>query len=205
MKFPSASTFYLIVIIALVAVIILLRSCSSTPTIINNRPIIVKSSDTVWLKHKDSIVYKPGRPIYIPADTNEIIKRHLTKIDTIAILKDYFAKYVYKDSIRIDSFGYAFLTDTITQNKIANRKVKLDYKLPVITNTTTITYPPKQINQVYAGFNIIAGAPVGLTYIGPDFTLKTKSDKIYSIGAGFNATGAIQFKFGTAWKIKLHK
>jgi hypothetical protein len=105
-------------------------------------------------------------------------------------------------SIKIDSFGYVFLTDTITQNQIDSRKVKLDYKIPVITNTitNTITLPPK--TQLYVGFDIMGNKTNPVSYFGPSVILKTKKDKMYNLGVGMGEGGA-SLKLGTAWKIKL--
>lgn len=194
----SERTLCYIVIVVLIIVILFLRSCSPTPTNCpeGGKPVIVKTTDTVWVKGKDSIIYKPEKVIYIPGP--ETFK----DVDTLAILKDYFAKRVYSDKIKIDSFGYVFLTDTVSQNQIVSRKVKLDYKIPVITNTTTITIPPKLRNQVYVGINIGGNLEQPVNYLGPNFVLKTKKDKMYNLGVGIG-NGGLNYNVGTAWKIKL--
>jgi hypothetical protein len=195
----SKDTFYLILIIILIAIIILLRSCSPPAPPIE--PTIITKTDTVWVKGKDSISYipVPGPIIYHPSDT--IYK----DVDTVAILKDYFAKVIYRDSIKLDSFGYVIIDDTLSRNRILNRSVAFNYKFPVIQTTTEIHYPYVPKTQVYAGGSIIVGPPTGLTYIGPEFTLKTKKDQMYNIGLGLSPEGGVQYKFGTSWKIRLRK
>jgi hypothetical protein len=94
-----------IIIICLVIVILLLKMCSPKPPVKPGDDIKVKGKKYVVLHRiidtqyipKTKIVYKPGetiyveKPIYIdvPAD-----------VDTGAILKDYYAKRVYKDTIK---------------------------------------------------------------------------------------------------------
>ncbi len=193
-------SFYWIVIAVLVVIILLLRSCGPG-TGGTNEPDTVRVVDTTYIDViKEVPVYKPGPVIYIPGDPVPG-----TPVDTAAILKDYFAKVVYKDTIRLDSLGFIYVKDTISQNRIQSRKLAFDYKIPIIKETTTITIPPKPKLQVYGGIEMMVGAPTGLTYFGPALTLKSKKDQMYSIGAGINPTGGIQYKFGTSWKIRLKK
>lgn len=178
-----------------------MRSCSPSPSN-PSKPDTIKivKYDTLWIKGKDSIVYKPGETQYIPGDT--VFK----DVDTLAILKDYFAKRVYEDTIKIDTFGYVLVKDTISQNKIQNRYTSLSYELPVITKTVDnyITLPPKM--QLYGGFDIIVNnSPIN--YFGPSLLLKTKKDHIYTAGLGLstNENSGLAYKFGTLWKIKIKK
>jgi len=196
----TGNSFYLIVIAVLVVVIIFLRSCGPGPEI--GEPIITTTIDTVYVdKPIEKKVYVPAIKIKVPGDPIYIIE----KADTAAILKEYFSKNVYEDKIQLDSFGYILVRDTISENKITSRITEGKYTIPTINKTTTIQLPYKPKTQVYAGIDIAVGSPAGLTYFGPRLILKTKKDQMYAIGAGFNPAGGLQYQFGTAWKIKLHK
>ena len=196
----TGNSFYLIVIAVLVVVIIFLRSCGPGTEI--GEPIITTTIDTVYVdKLIEKKVYVPAIKIKVPGDPIYIIE----KADTAAILKEYFSKNVYEDKIQLDSFGYILVRDTISENKITSRITEGKYTIPTINKTTTIQLPYKPKTQVYAGIDIAVGSPIGLTYFGPRLILKTKKDQMYAIGAVFNPAGGLQYQFGTAWKIKLHK
>ena len=55
---------------------------------------------------------------YVPT-IREVVKEVLipVEIDTVSILREYYMKYVYTDTIEIDSIGFAYIEDTISQNK----------------------------------------------------------------------------------------
>jgi len=183
-----------VIIGALIVIIIMMRSCG--PSIPDPDVVTVTKTDTVWVKGKDSIVYKPGIIKIIPGDT--VYK----DVDTVAILKDYFSKVVYNDTIKIDTFGYVLVKDTITQNRVSNRTSVLNYKFPVVTNTitNTITLPPK--TQLYVGFDIVGASTQPINYFGPSVLLKTKKDQMYTGGVGVTP-GGWGGKFGMLWKVKI--
>lgn len=189
--------FYVIIIACLVGVIIVMQTCTSPPT--PEEPTIITKVDTVWKKTKDSIVYKPGPTKVIPGPTITVN----TPVDTTAILKDFFAKYVYKDSIKIDSFGYVNLVDTVSLNKIQSRKVVRNYSIPIIHKRETIIYPCLPKRQVFAGVDLLAGGGTSISHFGGSLILKDKKDHLYSIGAGINEDAEPQYRFSIAWKIKI--
>jgi hypothetical protein len=137
----------------------------------------------------------------------------LVNVDTAALLHDYFAKNIYKDTLRLpDSLGYVFLTDTITKNKIEGRKFIANVKQKIITNTTIVKELPKTkiFYGIEGGFN---KADV-VSHLGLGMIINTKSDKIYQLGLGVaNRTGsdATNGKLspyigaGVYWKIRLRK
>lgn len=183
--------FYLFIILALIIILVLQRSCTSPN--IPSEPVVIRVTDTTWIK-KDTIIYRnkpvPYRvevPVEVPA-----------KVDTNAILKDYFAKYIYKDSIPIDTFGYVRITDIITQNKIEKREYTLSYQIPTIRDSVTVIMPPVYKNQVYIGPEVMTPQ----IYFGGNIVLKTKRNQMYNIGGGISPLGP-QFKVGMAWLIKL--
>ena len=68
----------------------------------------------------------------------------LVDVDTAALLKDYLAKVIYKDTLRLpDSLGIVALTDTITKNQILGRTFNAKVKERVINNTTIVKELPK--------------------------------------------------------------
>ena len=158
---------------------------------------------------KTKVVTKKGEDIY-----HETIKEVVipTIVDTAALLKDFFAKNVYKDTLRLpDSLGIVAVTDTITQNKILGRTFNASVKQREIKETLIVKELPK--TQVYYGFNGGFNKADVVSNIGAGVIIKTKKDKIYQLGAGVanrvtdgtNGTLSPYVGAGVYWKIKLKK
>jgi hypothetical protein len=150
---------------------------------------------------KTKTVYKPGETIYVEKPIYIDVP---SDVDTGAILKDYYAKRVYKDSIKLeDSLGTITLIDTIQENKIKGRWFKSNINQIVINDSIIVEKPP--VNQFYFGGVIGADRIVGFNFFGPSLVLKTKSDNMYSLGVGINNNRATSVQLGALWKIKLRK
>lgn len=195
----TLNKFYLIIIGVLLTVILFLSQCSG-PKKSDCPPILkqVVKIDTFWREKKGDVVYKPGITKIIPGEIQFVNG----KVDTLAILKDYFAKVLYSDTIKIDTFGYVLIKDTISENRIKHRELVYNYKLPIIKETITNTITTR--NQFYFGIDMYGTKPQPINYFGINLTLKNKKDRMYSIGAGITP-GGIGYKVGIAWKIKIKK
>lgn len=181
-----------LLIIVLVVLLFLQRSCSSNP--IPDTKIVTK----IEVKY-DTI--NTVTKTYIPKWKTKIETIHDTfqaDIDTLAILKDYYTKYYYSDTLKIDTVGYAIINDTITQNFIAARKIKTNILIP----TTTIT---KEIylneNELYWGLGL-QGRTDQLNYLGGELLFRNKKKQVYGLGIGVNQdfkpvlSGRIYWKLG---------
>lgn len=171
-----------IIIAALLCIVALF--VINEPTYTKNE-IIVKT-DTIY-QQKTYTKYKKGESIpFVVLDTTYLIDQvH----DTITIVKDYNQVRVYSDTMRIDSLGYAYIQDTISQNKIQGRGFSANFNLPTITITKIIEQKPK--NNLYLGFigdlrrfDNKVGIGVGLAYQVPKkglFTINATTNQ-YTIG-----------------------
>jgi len=160
---------------------------------------------------KTKVVTKKGADIY----HETIVEKEVvipTIVDTAALLKDFFAKNVYKDTLRLpDSLGIVALTDTITQNKILGRTFNASVKQREIKETLIVKELPK--TQVYYGFNGGFNKADVVSNIGAGVIIKTKKDKIYQLGAGVanrtvdgtNGSLSPYLGAGVYWKIKFKK
>ena len=171
--------------------------------------LIKHEIDTVEVV-KTKVVTKKGEDIY-----HETIKEVIipTIVDTQALLHDYLAKNIYKDTLQLpDSLGTVSLIDTITQNKILGRTFNASVKQRTIKETLIVKELPK--TQVYyglmGGFNKVDV----VSNIGAGALIKTKKDKIYQLGIGVankvgsdGTTGALSpfISGGVYWKIKFKK
>ena len=160
---------------------------------------------------KTKVVTKKGADIYHETIVEKEVKIPAI-VDTAALLKDFFAKNVYKDTLRLpDSLGMVAVTDTITQNKILGRTFNASVKQREIKETLIVKELPK--TQVYYGFNGGFNKADVVYNIGAGVIVKTKKDKIYQLGAGVanrvvdgtNGSLSPYIGAGVYWKIKLKK
>lgn len=166
---------------------------------------------SAWSKPNPDTIILPGKrmpapqpdTIYVPGEPYVIVE----PVDTAAILQDYYAKVVYKDSSAITdstelNYGTAYVSDTVSQNRIQARQWSFKLSLPVITKTVTVSEKPRV--EVYAGGNAMF-APTGA--IGGKFslTIKDKKDQQYEFGGGRFAGhwfGEIGTKFKLSFRNK---
>jgi len=166
-----------VVIVLLIAVLIFFIFDDATLTKID--PIIVK--DTVY-QQKTFTKYIKGKSIpFVVLDTTYLIDEvH----DTITIVKDYNQTKIYSDTIRIDSLGYAYIKDTISQNTIQGRGFSANFNLPTIKITQLIEKKPK--NELYLGFIGDLKHSNGQIGIGGSIAFKTAKNTLYSLNATMN-------------------
>jgi len=179
--------FEYIIIIVLVVALLLQRACNK-----NN----VVTETTIKTEIKWDTINKTT-PVYVPkwkTRTEIDIDTFTVPIDTIAILKDYYAIYAYSDTISTDSVTIV-MNDSITKNKILSRIV--DYK--IIYPTITIT-KETVINksQLYYGLGIKAGANIS---IGPELLYKTKTNQAFGLGLEVNQNFQPSLSIRMYWKI----
>lgn len=197
-----------VLIVALIVIILLMRSCSSTPAPtpgqivkVNGKPYIVLSvkHDTTYIKH-DTTIYKEGKDIY----HDRIVYVNIpANVDTGQILKDYFAKVPYSDTLVLDNNkSTVVINDTISKNRIFNRRFKASLVSQSIHDTTTLLTPP--VWQMYWG--LTAGFDNGLlNYVGPTLMYKTKKDDVYQLSAGYSVTKSVCIQGTLLWKIRIKK
>jgi len=197
-----------ILIIGLIILILLMRMCSggdqtSHPTIkIDGKKyeLLKHTIDKVTVV-KTKVEYRPGKVIY---KDPPIHTTPPTKIDTSAVIKEYYSKIVYRDTLNLNEDGGTItVTDTVSQNKIIGRLWKASIKQKVIHDVTIVKDLPK--TQIYIGGTAGFDKVNVVNFVGPSILLKTKRDQIYSLGVGYGLNNAISIQGGIYWKIKLGK
>lgn len=174
--------------------------------IVERLPSIVR--DTVWVKTSNTINTKPlltetilptiVEKYYI-ADTNKV---KLTE-QYNELVKLYLSKNIHKDTIKIDSIGSITITDTVTKNLIKGRKVFYDLKYPVITNTITLSYKPR--NQLYYGGGVQGNLINPINQVDIGILYKNKKDQIYGGLVGLDINGQVQYGLKMYWKLSFRK
>jgi len=172
--------------------------------------VIKHDIDTIDIV-KTKVVTKKGEDIYhetIKYDT--AIK--LINVDTVALLHDYFAKNIYKDTLTLpDSLGTVAVTDTIYKNQLLGRTFNASVKQRTIKETTIVKELPK--TKVFYGLEGGFNKADFVSSVGMGVLINTKKDKILQLGLGVNnkttdgTTGGFTpyIRGGVYWKIKLKK
>jgi hypothetical protein len=170
-----------IVIVLLVAVLIFFIASEARYT--KSAPVIL--TDTVY-QQKTFTKFIKGKSIpFVVLDTiYNIDTTTYYKIDTITIVKDYNQVKVYSDTIRVDSLGFAYIQDTISQNKVQGRGFSANFNLPTITITKILESKSK--NQLYLGFIGDLRHFNGQVGVGGSIALKTAKNTLYTATATMN-------------------
>lgn len=191
--------FYLALIGILILIIVFQRACTKPC-----QPITITKTDTVWLTYRDTIidehpvpvqVFKNGKPIIVTKiDTQFYVTKE--PVDTATILEDYMATRIYKDSAA-NKYGTVWIQDTVTQNKIAGRRIWADIHIPQVTNTI----PALTRNKIFAGLGVgSTGQTIGF---GPRLFLLSKRDAMYGAGADVLPGQQPYYHINILWKIHL--
>ena len=196
-------------ILCLIIIILLLRMCDGESnelkkgdTIkVNGKKyeVVDHRRDTTYIT-RDSIVYKKGKdikvevkvPVYIPAN-----------VDTQEILKDYFSRRFYIDTLDLGQKSFVIVKDTITENKILSRVFESSITERIINDTLFLVEPPKR--QMFIGFQMGFDKKDIINYGGLSLLYKDKKDKIFGLGLGINSNGQPTIMGNMNWKIQLKK
>jgi len=201
--------FKTLIIVGLIIVVLLMRMCDGEKPQSNEGEIIDvngkkyevvdKKSDTTYII-KDSLIYKKGKdirvevevPVYIPA-----------QVDTQLILKDFFSKRFYKDTIDLGQNSFVIINDTISENKILSRGFNSSITERIIKDTLFLKELPKR--QLFFGLQGGFDKKEIVNYGGLGLLYKDKKDKVFNLGLGINSNKQPTIMGGVYWKIKLKK
>jgi hypothetical protein len=172
--------------------------------------VIKHEIDTIDIV-KTKVVTKKGEDIY----HETIVEKEViipAVIDTMALLKDYYSKVLYKDTLILpDSLGIVALNDTISQNKILGRTFNASVKQRTIKETTIVKELPK--TKLFYGLEGGFNKADFVSSVGAGVLINTKKDKIYQLGLGVtnqttdgtNGGFTPYVRGGVYWKLKLKK
>ena len=166
---------------------------------VNGKPyeVIKHEIDTIDII-KTKIVTKKGEDIY--HDTTIYVSIPVS-VDTMQIIKEYFAKNVYKDTLQLpDSLGFVAIQDTISKNKVEARTYTANVKQRTIKETLIVKELPK--NHIYYGLNMSLNKPDFVHSIGGSLMLQTKTNKIYTLGIGVTTNLTPVVSTSLYWKLK---
>jgi len=180
-----------LLIIVLVVLVLFQSQCSRKDPV---EPEVIVTIETKW----DTV--NVIQTEYVPKWRTRVVTEHDTipqDIDTMSILKDYYAKYHYTDTLTLDTLGFLVLNDTISQNSILSRSFTSDISIPTTTITKEI-YLKKR--EFFWGLGVNGGTSQ-LDYVGGEFMFKNKQRNMYGIGVGVNQDLQPTISGRMYWKI----
>jgi hypothetical protein len=180
-----------LLIVVLAVLLFYQKSCSSTPPV---EPQTITEVVTRWDTLK--VATKEYVPKYIKK-TVVNIDTFQAPIDTMSILRDYYAKYFYTDTIKVDSLGFIVINDTVTRNLISKRDVQSNIFIPTTTITNT-TYLYKR--ELFWGASI-SGNQEQIQSINGELMYVNKKRNAYGFGVGVDQNFQPIFTGRLYWKI----
>ena len=164
--------------------------------------------DTAWQIHDSIIVRRIPKPYEVIveiaskpemlADTNYA----RLKEQYNALLQLYINKFAYNDTIRVGSYGYIALLDTVKENKIAYRRTRDNFNIPIVKETKTITKYAPPTRNVFIGGGVIVNNAIGIRGAEAGMIFKTKKDQLYNIKASVDLDGQVMYGIGYYYKLK---
>lgn len=128
-------------------------------------------------------------------------------VDTMAIIKNYFAKIIYKDTLKLDdSLGTVVVIDTISENRIIGRVWEANVRERIVKDLTIVKEMPKR--QLFIGADATFNKVNLLNSVGGGLIYKDKQDALYKFNLGLSNTGTQLLPYvggGVYWKISLRK
>ena len=200
-----------LLIIVLTVIILSMKMCSgdgnkpsNTIKIDGKKYEVLKNTIDTQYVPIFKYVDRPGKDIY----HESIIYQQLpVSFDTMGIIREYFAKNIYKDTLILDDFlGYISVVDTIQKNNILNRTWTSNVNKITVKETIIVKEPLR--NQIFFGFNTTLNKPDIFGSVGAITTLKTKNEMMYNFGFGVgnSSNGVVPYiGLGIQWKIKIKK
>lgn len=180
-----------LLVVVLAVLLFLQRGCSSTPPV---EPEVITEVVTKW----DTV--KVEKTEYVPKIVEKVVVNIDTfsaPIDTVSVLKDYYAKYFYTDTIQLDTLGSIIVNDTITRNLISFRDVQSDIFIP----TTTITNTVYLYKREFYGGVAVGATNQAVQNINAELLYVNKKRQAYGFGVGLNPQFQPVYTVRMYWKI----
>lgn len=157
-------------------------------TVIIEKPVLIASiPDTVWQKEEENT----------PDSTYSGLLNQYTELGN-----KYFTTNVFKNKFSIGDYGSVTVTDSIYGNWLMNSTLTTDLDILYPEITIERTNPP--VTQLYIGTTFTGSKITPLTAVYGNLLLKTKKDRLYSIGVGWDGENTV-YSLSLYWKIKLRK
>jgi hypothetical protein len=198
-------------VVILILLVIALLEFVNPKGLIPNRTVYVPKIDSIPYAVHDTIPVDSLVEVEVPIEVEvpyEVKVPTYIAVDTNNILKMYYVKIPYKDVLTLpNNLGTVSITDTISQNKVTNRKFVSNIKQKIVRDTIYQKEPFK--TQFFYGFDGGFNKDNVVSHLGLGMILKTKDDKLFHLGIGVanrlidntNGTFIPYLNGGVYWKI----
>jgi hypothetical protein len=180
-------------------------------------PTVVVVSDTTDKHHIGQVTTVPTVYQTIPYPVDRLTQQYLPDTNYARLrvqfeeLRDkYLATNVQKDSTKVDSLGTVRVTDSVSQNKVFNRKWEFDIKERIINTTTTITKYAAPKRQLYFGAGVGATTSYKISQVEGGLLYKDKKDRVFGAVGNYNTLvpnpqDRFSIKLSSYWILHLGK
>jgi DNA-binding Lrp family transcriptional regulator len=164
--------------------------------------------DTSWQIHDSIIVRKVPVPyeVKVPIESKPEMLPDTNyaklKEQYMALLQLYMNKLIYSDTIRVGTYGYIAVLDTINENKLKYRRTRDNFNIPIVKETKTITKYAPPTRNVFVGAGVLVNNALGVRGAEAGMILKTKKDQLYNIKASVDIDGNVMYGAGYYYKLK---
>jgi hypothetical protein len=163
-------------------------------------------ADTTQLITK--ILYRPGDTVTLYRTLRVPGPSHITYLSTptwlpaspdSSLLRNYYARVCYRDTLLNDTSALIVLSDTLSQNRIAARKLSFKNKrCSEVRYITQRIYPSPPAQRHYYAGAALGGNGSSFSF-GPSFLYEDKSGRLYQ--AQYDIIGQ-KYLLGINFKIK---
>jgi hypothetical protein len=160
--------------VILVIIIVLQRECNKP------EPCPPMPADTVniIIPPDPEIIIKPvPKPYPVYRDTGSVRWKY-KKIDSLEIVKLYFAQNKYHRILKDDTSAFVAITDVVTENELQEAIFEFQNRRPIMVQEINILPPSKAKNKYFVGLGI--GRSPTEFGLAPSVALLTKKDHLYT-------------------------
>ena len=202
----SVKNIAIVVLIALLAV----KWFSPREKVYIDKPyeVVKQTTDTVTVVDT-KLVFKKGKTVYKKITVEKKIEVAAI-VDTASILKQYYSRVGYQDTLRLQE-GSVSVLDSITENRIFARRFFASIKPRLETKKDTVLVKEKPKTRAYYGPEAGFNTTNLVSHVGIGVLVKTKKDKaVYGLGIGYsnqrvdkkNLVWTPYLSTGIFWRVK---
>lgn len=194
--------------IIILVIILMLDRCDKGNT---NSPSQARDTVTIIkeIVHEGTANTQPIIINQLPANQANIPKADTSYLGLLRqyqqLANSYYVANIYRDSTKIDTLGYVYTTDTVSNNELKGRSWNWNLKEKVITNTITVTNYPKPKRKAYIGIAVNGNQSSLVENFKIPILYQDKKDKLWSVAPTINTKANLGLEIGTYWKLHLGK
>lgn len=199
---------YSVILICVFLIFLLFKRCGDGKSDKPTKDTVAIKEVVKWLRSKKDTVYVPKMvkeyvPNYITLhDTLESFEYIVQKVDTSAILKNYYTEKLYADTQNVQ-YGSVIIHDVIAKNQIKQRRLQSNFNVPEVTKAITIKEPPRV--KAYIGFSAMGNKESIIYATGASFGIMAKNGKLYNGTVHLSKDGGVLYGGQILIPIKLKK